>query len=369
MNLNILRSLTAAFIVAFINLSVYAGDEHPNFSADDSRITYICTAKQVLDRVRKHNFEKNSGYDGVAYLGDNAWRVRTLAIRDLVRLGPEAKPALIAGLNDENRHVRHICVAAIGILGLREVENDLVKLLTADPDPIVRGQAAQALGQTGHTKAIEALKRASEQDDSKHVQHRAELAIGRLKQNRGNNSELIKAWTNLDEKTFRRAKTGKPAPDFELKDVYGKIWRLSNFKNKKTVVLVWIFADWCPVCNIEFHTLTQMEEQFKQADVQVFTIECHDQYRSGVMGKGKDLWWPHLVDNAGAVAAMYGVDPMEFVVHDEWINRPSTIIIDPKGIIRFAYYGTFWGDRPTIEQTLEMIKTNSYSFRHPERRE
>ncbi|MCH7556712.1 MAG: PD40 domain-containing protein [Planctomycetes bacterium] len=327
------------------------------------------TGKQVLDKVRKHNFEKNSGYDGVAYLGDNAWRVRTLAIRDLVRLGSEAKLILIAGLNDENRHVRHICVAAIGILGLRDAGNDLVKLLTDDHDPIVRGQAAQTLGQIGYTDAIETLKRAGQQDDSKHVRHRAELAIGRLKENSSNNTELIKAWTNLDERTFRRAETGKPAPDFELKDVYGKTWRLSDFKNKKTVVLLWIFADWCPVCHREFHDLTQMEEQYKQTNIQVFTIECHDQYRCGVMGKGKDLWWPHLVDNAGAVAAMYGADPMEFVVHDEWINRPSTIIVDTEGIVRFTYYGTYWGDRPTIEQTLKMVKTNSYSFRHPERRE
>ena len=75
------------------------------------------------------------------------------------------------------------------------------------------------------------------------------------------------------------------------------------------------------------------------------------------------------MDQAGKVGAMYGVDPMEFVVHDEWINRPSTIIVAPSGVVRFAYYGTYWGDRPTIEQTLNMIKTNSYSFRHPERRE
>ena len=82
----------------------------------------------------------------------------------------------------------------------------------------------------------------------------------------------------------------------------------------------------------------------------------------------QNIWWPHLVDNAGAIGAMYGVAPQEFVVHDEWINRPSTIIVDKDGIVRFAYYGTFWGDRPTIEQTLEMIKIENFMFEHPERR-
>ena len=78
---------------------------------------------------------------------------------------------------------------------------------------------------------------------------------------------------------------------------------------------------------------------------------------------------PHLVDNAGAIGAMYGVDPMEFTVHDEWVNRPSTIIIDTEGTVKFAYYGTYWGDRPTIGETFDMIKTNSYSFQHPKRRQ
>ncbi len=327
------------------------------------------TGNQILDRVRKHNFEANSGYEGVGDLNDNAWRVRTLAIRDLVRLGSEAVEVLRAGLHDKNRHVRHVCATVLGILGVKEAGEDLIKLLTDDEDPIVRGQAAQALGQIGYTKAVTALKRVSEKDESEHVQHRSELAIGRLKENPANNSELIRAWTEIDEKTFRQAQAGKPAPDFELKDVDGKTWRLSDFKNKKTVVLIWIFADWCPVCQEEFYDLTRLEEQFKQANIQVFTIECHDIYRCGVMAKGRGFWWPHLVDNAGAVGAMYGVDPLEFIVHDEWINRPSTIVVDPQGIIRFAYYGTFWGDRPSIKQTLKMVKTKSYSFRHPERRE
>ena len=82
----------------------------------------------------------------------------------------------------------------------------------------------------------------------------------------------------------------------------------------------------------------------------------------------RDIWWPHLVDAAFKAGAMYGVSPMEFVVHNEWINRPATVIIDKEGIVRLAYYGTYWGDRPTIEQTLEMVKSGRFEFEHPERR-
>ena len=81
----------------------------------------------------------------------------------------------------------------------------------------------------------------------------------------------------------------------------------------------------------------------------------------------KQIWWPHLLDRAGAVGATYGVDPMAFAVHAEYINRPSTVIVDKEGIVQLAYYGTFWGDRPTIAQTLNMIKTGRFDFEHPKR--
>ena len=324
---------------------------------------------EILERVREHNFEKNSGYEGVGDLSDDAWRVRTLAIRDLVHLGSAAVPTLMDGLDDENRHVRHVCVTVLGILGDGEAGEDLLEVLSRDSDPIVRGQAAQTLGQIGYMEAVSALEKAAEKDASEDVKHRAELAIGRLKEGATSGQELIDAWAGLDDKTFRQLKVGEPAPDFELKDTSGKTWRLSDFRNEKTVVLIWIFADWCPVCHNEFHDLIRMEEEFKKNSVAVFTIECHDRYRCNAMVGRRDLWWPHLVDVAGTVGAKYGVDPMEFIVHDEWINRPSTIIVDVGGVVRFAYYGTYWGDRPSIKQTLELIKTNRYFFRHPERRE
>lgn len=354
--------------------------------------SYSPAFESIFARIRNHNFEDNSGGKGVADLNDDAWRVRLLAIRDLVRLDSAAD--LKAGLCDENRHVRHVCVTAAGILGHRELGEDLLKLLTDDPDPIVRGRAALALGQIGHKKAEPILKKISEEGKGRNIRHMAKLGFERLKTGEKSGADDIAAWFGLDEKKFRLAKVGKPAPDFELKDTDGRVWRLSDFKGKKTVVLIWIFADWCPVCHREFHDLIEMQEQFELADIQVLTIECHDMFRTGVMAGRNDiwgpflkawgpkrlaaiedkilnrkkLWWPHLADVAGAVGAMYSVDPMVFTVHDEWINRPSTIIIDKEGVVRFAYYGTYWGDRPTIEETLEMIKTDTYKFVHPERR-
>lgn len=72
-------------------------------------------------------------------------------------------------------------------------------------------------------------------------------------------------------------------------------------------------------------------------------------------------------DRAGAVGAEYGVQPMSFTVHAEWINRPSVVIVDREGVVRFAYYGTFWGDRPSVHQLLKMTRSGNYFFDAPKR--
>ncbi len=201
----------------------------------------------------------------------------------------------------------------------------------------------------------------------------------------GTTKEQLSAFRALDASRFESVEVGRAAPDFELQDTESKMWRLSDFREKKWVVLIWIFADWCPVCHGEFRELMKMRAEFEKEGVQVFTIECHDRYRGRVMvGKELDptywfaeqsfqqayteqIWWPHLLDRAGAVGAIYGVDPMAFAVHAEYINRPATVIVDPVGVVRLAYYGTYWGDRPTIEQTLEMIRARQFEFEHPKR--
>ena len=79
-------------------------------------------------------------------------------------------------------------------------------------------------------------------------------------------------------------------------------------------------------------------------------------------------WGGDLDPRAGSIGAIYGVDPMAFSVHAEYINRPATVIVDPAGKVRFAYYGTYWGDRPSIKQTLEMVRAERFDFKHPKRR-
>lgn len=355
------------------------------------------TVADVFSRVQQHEFhplngdgtftnDRTLGKAGIADVNNTDWRVRLLAIGDLVRLLPEAADDVAQGLVDKNLHVRQIAAAALGIARQTTAAGTLEQALKEDASPLVRSQAAMSLGQMESRGSLELLRKLWKEDSSRDVRHQCELAIDQIEKKRGATDGHLAAFRNLNPKDFESVQVGGRATDFVLQDTEGVPWRLSDAHQNGWVVLIWIFADWCPVCHGEYRDLINQRKPFQDAGVQIATIECHDTYRSRVMvGKEAEpeywfskqsfkdkykagIWWPHLVDHAGAVGARYGVDPMSFAVHAEYVNRPSTVIIDPQGVIRFAYYGTFWGDRPSIRETLEMIKNERFEFEHKERR-
>jgi peroxiredoxin len=357
---------------------------------------YNINVTDVLERVRTHDFnplnEDNSmtfditlNVAGIADMNNNDWQVRLLAVRDLVRAGNKNATELITGLTDKSEHVRQVCTMALGILRSKDAISGLEQIVRQDKNTMVRSQAVIALGQIEAGSSLALLSETLKTDPSRDVQHQCELAIYEIEKQMGTTDKQLSAFLTLDESTFNSIHPGSAAPDFKLDDTDGKEWKLSQFRNEKWVVLIWVFADWCPVCHGEFQDLMEMQDEFEKAGVRVFTVETHDRFRGRVMvGKELDpsywfskksfhesytekIWWPHLLDRAGAIGAMYGADPLAFAVHAEYINRPTTVIIDKEGIVRFSYHGTFWGDRPTIGQTLKMIETGDFSFEHLQR--
>lgn len=347
---------------------------------------------EVIERVRLHDFNQvrdGFTYDrrldkhGVASLEDSDWKIRTLAVRDLVRAKDPA--AIIKALDDDNSQVRYLAAMAIGIRLSSEAVPALERLLGGDADSTVRSQAAIALGQIGEKSSLGALQAAQADAKDRDVTHQAEIAIHAIKTSQTATPELAKAFALLDESTFSQAKVGQAAPDFTLPDTEGRVWTLSDLRGKQAVALIWIFADWCPVCHGEFNELIELKNAFKEAGIQPITVECHDLLPARVMvGEeltpkywfakesfrekySEQIWWPHLVDRAAIVGVNYGVQPMAFAVHSEFINRPTVALIDKEGIHRFLYQGTFWGDRPFIHQILEMLKSDDYQFAAPKR--
>jgi len=352
------------------------------------------SATAILERLDGHDFtpinngftvDPDTGYDGVPDLENKDWRVNTLALRDLVRFGGAASPKLQRALSHENPFVRQMAAMALGILQAEDAVDALASRLTDDDDPVVRSHAAIALGQIA--RPTDVLEKRAAAEDHRDVLHQIAIAQDRIRTEQPVDPTVAERLAALEASSFHRVRPGDEAPDFVLRDTHDKPWRLRDYRGEKMVVLLWIFADWCPVCHKEFHGLINRADRFQEQNIEVATIECHDRYRSRVMtGESfrpafwfaehfpdndpqkpypEEIWWPHLSDPGASVGLRYGIDPWQFTVHSEWVNRPSTLIIDPDGIVRLAYFGRYWGDRPSIGQLLKMIETDAYQFNAP----
>lgn len=328
---------------------------------------------RIFSRIEAVDFSGNSGYEGVGDTNDAMWKHNLLFHRDIARLGTGAAAGLLAGVDHPHPQVRDLAIKFLGLHRSVEATNKLIEILdTAEDVPghgaLLKCEAAIALGKIGGANARDALMRAADKSgQASDVVNRCKVGVELMDRDFADPDDPISAFAALDEQAFRTLRVAAPAPDFALRDTNGAVHRLSDFRGR-SVAVVWIFAEWCGVCHNEFHELEQMKDAYQRAGVGVLTVQVADLPRARVMAAGHELWWPHLADPAGAVGAAYGVDPFEFTVHSEWINRPSTVIVDADGVVRLAYYGTYWGDRPTIKQTLEMIQTGRFDFIHPDRR-
>ncbi len=350
----------------------------------------------TFDRIRAHRFhplqpdrrtftvDRVLGVPGVADPDDRDGRVRSLALRDLVDLALREPLAVAAGLDDGDAHVRCLAAAALGVAAASDAVGALERVVAEDPEPIARAYAAMALGEVPCAASVPLLRARLAEEADADVRHQLELAAAQAASRRGSSDAQRQAFLSLREDGFGRVRAGEVAPDFVLDDTNGQPWRLSEGRGRWQA-LVWIFADWCPVCHREFAELMDARDDFERHGIRLATLEAHDDWRGRLM-VGREIqpalwgshqwfreayteriWWPHLLDRAGAVGARYGTEPMTFAVHGEFVNRPTTVIVDPEGVVRFACAGSFWGDRPSIAQTLEMIRSGDFGFVHPDR--
>jgi peroxiredoxin len=126
---------------------------------------------------------------------------------------------------------------------------------------------------------------------------------------------------------------GSVAPDFVLKDQNNQEVRLSDFRDRKLVLLVFYPLAFTGTCGGELCSVRDNLGDFQSDDVQVLTVSVDSPYSHKVWAtqEGFDFpllsdFWPH-----GAVAQAYGV----FNATRGYANR-GTFLVDRSGVVRFA---------------------------------
>ncbi|GAC1639426.1 MAG: TlpA disulfide reductase family protein [Herpetosiphon sp.] len=132
-----------------------------------------------------------------------------------------------------------------------------------------------------------------------------------------------------------------PAPPFTLVTSTGMPVTLSDFKGQ--VVLLNIWATWCPPCRAEMPTI---EATYKQYHGQGFTVlAINIQESSGTVAAFMTkygLSFPALLDRDGKVSGTY-----------QAFALPSSFFIDRLGIVRAIYRGPM--PRSVIDGTVAQL--------------
>lgn len=126
----------------------------------------------------------------------------------------------------------------------------------------------------------------------------------------------------MDSLSLKDLTVGQPAPDFELKDLNGGIYRLSNVRGSVVVLNFWSAE--CPWAERGDELLLSSLEAWG-SDVRVWWIgsnanETPDQMRTVAKERGIG---PVLIDPEHAVADAYGAasTPHVYVIDADWILR------------------------------------------------
>jgi len=113
-----------------------------------------------------------------------------------------------------------------------------------------------------------------------------------------------------------------PAPDFTFPGLDGKMVSLSDYKGK--VVLVNIWATWCPPCVAEMPSMEKLYHKFKGENFEILAVSIDETGLKAVAPfmKKTRLTFPALIDSQGAIKSVYRITAI-----------PESFIVDKQGLL------------------------------------
>jgi cytochrome c biogenesis protein CcmG/thiol:disulfide interchange protein DsbE len=143
------------------------------------------------------------------------------------------------------------------------------------------------------------------------------------------------AGDQIDQASFK----GKPAPEFQLKDLNGKTVKLSDYRGKAVLLNFW--ATWCPPCKAEMPWFVDMQNRYAAQGFQVVGISMDEGSPGDVAKFSKEIGvnYPvllgdeHVSDQYGSVQAL-----------------PTSFFIDRNGNIVNRVFGL--AERKDIENNV-----------------
>lgn len=148
---------------------------------------------------------------------------------------------------------------------------------------------------------------------------------------------------------YAQLSAGTKAPDFTLPTLSGETFTLSKcFGDNPSVVVLDIWATWCPPCRAEIPYLIDLQTKYQEKkNVQIVGVSIdQDKNKVADFAKSQAINYTVVLDSGGSkVGSSYKV-----------LGIPTTYIIDKKGVIRYVHGGF---PREQSEQKKEIAKVES----------
>jgi peroxiredoxin len=112
------------------------------------------------------------------------------------------------------------------------------------------------------------------------------------------------------------------APDFVLKDLNGKKFRLSDFRGKQPVLIIF-GATWCTFCREEIPHFKSIHTAYAKQGLEIVNIDIQESKEKVTKFAARyELPYRVLLDEDGTVAGIYDIRGV-----------PSMVLVDPSGNI------------------------------------
>lgn len=143
--------------------------------------------------------------------------------------------------------------------------------------------------------------------------------------------------SSFDPSVTPRVKKGVAAPVFTLPGLDGSIVSLADYKGR--IVLLNIWATWCPPCVAEMPSMEKLYLELKDEDFEILAVSI-DVTGSNVVAPFMEkhrLSFPALTDTQGAIKDLY-----------QTTGVPESFIIDKDGIIAEKIIGPREWAKPDV---------------------
>ena len=143
---------------------------------------------------------------------------------------------------------------------------------------------------------------------------------------------------------FGRAAKPKPIPELRFVDGAGRALSLADFRGK--VVLLNIWATWCPPCKIEMPSMERLHQKLAGTDFQLVAVSVDEEDSSVVNKFVKEygLTFPVLHNQDGSIRQIY-----------QTTGVPESFVIDRDGVIVKKVIGAADWDAPVNENLIRRL--------------